>query len=870
MGFFQKKHNEELFSLLESASEASENLFSVRPFDASPAPDALTPEEVLMSGAAASSERNNAANALESLKKRMLNASVSDREDNIISKPKKADNTERSDEPTEIKLNELSSYAEGKTVTEEVKPPEKTLLEKCRPFILDENGKASAMETAPTYKLESVAEILSSESKKTLDMLSEKYDISFDDLGKYTDKKSTEAKKEIKSEPYAEKEVFEDKMPKAQKAENAGAYFISDIDISSSKTSDEKSYSVSDGATIKFTPVSDSDISSRISISSVTRAIDLTGELSQLESEEAEELDGELRLEQTEFEEYVPDEEFEEPKQAKHFLRLLSLKKRRSFIVAFFSVVLTLLIALADMPFITGLILKNTKLCMTVCTVLYGMILLFNIDIFGSVKRIFSRHASTDILAVTSSVSVLAYAVTGILKNEIILNILLLGSAVLSIRAICRFFKASYMLLSFKQISSASPKRAVKLISDPAVTFAMAKGSIDGDVLAAAPQRTEHVDGFMKYSGFGVALGGKLPVIICVSALLSVVLGLACASYFDGIIYGFYSAAAVLCFAAMPISFLTEALPLYSASRRLSKLGAMLAGKTGAEHMEKANAVVLSAEDLFPSGTVTLHKMQVLSDNVIDDTIRRAASVTDSLSSPLASVFKKIAGSGGDFTLPASDTVKYEDKMGISGWVDNKFLFVGNRTLLEAHGIEVPNVEIDKKLLRQGYFPIYVATDNKACALLAVQYNVKPEIARELRKTSALGITMLINSSDPNLTEEMICDYFGLYDDSVKVMSAAGCHMYKNAVTFTDKCFAPAAYKGNPIGLAAIINSANRIKKSEILLTVLYALTSIFGTVIFTYMSFNGSGSPASSLTVLLYELICTAVSYILYLIKKP
>ena len=100
--------------------------------------------------------------------------------------------------------------------------------------------------------------------------------------------------------------------------------------------------------------------------------------------------------------------------------------------------------------------------------------------------------------------------------------------------------------------------------------------------------------------------------------------------------------------------------------------------------------------------------------------------------------------------------------MGISGWVDNKFLFVGNRTLLEAHGIDVPSVETDKKILRQGYFPIYVATDNKACALLAVQYNVKPEIARELRKTSALGITMLINSSDPNLTEEMICAYFGL------------------------------------------------------------------------------------------------------------
>ena len=129
---------------------------------------------------------------------------------------------------------------------------------------------------------------------------------------------------------------------------------------------------------------------------------------------------------------------------------------------------------------------------------------------------------------------------------------------------------------------------------------------------------------------------------------------------------------------------------------------------------------------------------------------------------------------------------------------------------------------------------------------------------------------MLINSSDPNMTEEMICDYFGLYSDSVKVMSAAGCHMYKNAVTYTEKCSAPAAYKGNPIGMPAIINSANRIKKSNLLLTVLYAITSILGAVLFTYMSFDDSGSLTSSLTVLIYNLACTALSYILYLTQKP
>lgn len=208
--------------------------------------------------------------------------------------------------------------------------------------------------------------------------------------------------------------------------------------------------------------------------------------------------------------------------------------------------------------------------------------------------------------------------------------------------------------------------------------------------------------------------------------------------------------------------------------------------------------------------------------------------------------------------------------MGISGWVDNKLLFIGNRTLMEAHGIEVPSVEVDRKILRKGLFPVYVATENKACALITVRYTVRPDIARELRRVSALGVTMLINSSDPNMTEEMICDYFGLYEDSVKVMSAAGCHMYKNAVTPNESCFAPAAYKGNPMGLAAIIGNAGKIKKSNLTLTVLYVVLSVLGAVLFAYMSFDGSGSLMSGASVLLYSLISTAVSYILYLTQKP
>ena len=94
--------------------------------------------------------------------------------------------------------------------------------------------------------------------------------------------------------------------------------------------------------------------------------------------------------------------------------------------------------------------------------------------------------------------------------------------------------------------------------------------------------------------------------------------------------------------------------------------------------------------------------------------------------------------------------------------------------------------------------------------------------------------------------------------------------MYKNAVTFVPHCSAPAAYKGNPVGLAAIISNASRIKKSNILLTTVYVLAAVLGIILFAYTSFDGSGALISSITVLIYSLVSTALSLIFYLTQKP
>ncbi len=865
MGFFSKKVNKELFEILEADEKNNEIGLNdtIHSADRPQAHHALTVDEVMHSGTASDeasvTDRIPTESPLEALKKRMKNMST-------------GEETAPSDYKTEdIKMTAAANEKQS-------------LLEKCKPYIVDETGKDATTPKEPLYRLESVAEILQNDSQRTIDLLSQKYDIMIDDLDKNAEQggisapktaplgdivKQTPPEKPQATPPKEEREVYEESLPEITvKQYQTSLPDISDIDnfVAPKPQAQEKA---SESATIRFTPIkSDAVNGDTAKVMSITNTIDLTNELGDLLL--PEDTEDETTLEESAFDGFSVEEEYNGIQDAKKLIYKLSKAKRNSFLRVIGTVAITVLLCFFELPTFSNLLLTETRIMMAICTGIFSMSVIINSDMFGSFAKFLSKKSTSDVTASLASLGCLLYSGFSIFLSHNDYELCLLASFVLTFRAIGQFMSRSTMLGNLKQISTPNTKKAIALIMDEATTFAMAKDAIEGDVLIAAPRETNTVADFMKYSKFGLFMKGKLPFITVLSLILAAICGLAAASLFGEAIYGIYTAAAVLTLVSTPIIFLIETLPLRSSSKKLNRKGAMIAGKTAAERLEMANAVVLTSNDLFPSGTVTLHNMKVLSDNPIDDTIVKAASLTDAVNSPLSNIFKQIAGTNAAYSLPDSDTVKYEDKMGLSGWVDDELLFVGNRTLMEAHGISVPDVKIDWKILEKGYFPVYIASGNKAMALVVVQYSADPTVVYELKRITDGGVTLLVNNCDPNITAEMICDYLGLYEDSVRIMTNAGVHMYKNALPPVDSCSAPASFKGRTINFISVINSAAKIKKSCILLNVLYVLAICFGLCVFAYLSFSGSTAPVTARTLLLFELGITAATLLIYQAFKP
>ncbi len=842
-------------------------------------PNVLTVDEVL--GRNAHKEENiKSTGALDSLKKRMLNATMTSE-----TKPKevKAEvltqvNTSQVEvaPKAEVPIKVTDEKPEPKDEPKAPKQDSQSLLQKCRPFILDEKGKDTSKDTKPAYQLESVADILKKNNKNAVDDFNQKYDFEADYLGQYVEKKLAEEKMPKKVEdklqpkPEAKSTAPEETIVIGQvkNIQTNVAFTISDIDPLK-KPEKNETKTENNGATITFTPVSLGDTAPVIKVSK-TQQFDLTGEMAIMEDISSSTGGNNVELENSDFDDFVPQNEIKSEIDSKRFLRTYAIQKRNFFLSTAISALLTFILGIIKMPFMTGAVLDETRATMIVCTVVLGLIIVANWDMFLSLANIFKKQSTPDVSAAITSLCVMAYSIVGIINSEIITDLCLLCGIILTVRTLGKFQKFSYLLSNLKQITRKSPKKAVRLLSDPSITYAMAKNSIEGDSLIAAPQESDRIDDYIKYSTYGTFLSGKLPILTVVSLLLSILTFFATAKYFDGLFYGFYAAAAIQCFTSLPILFLIDNLPLFQASIKLNSKGSMIAGKAGAEHIELANAIVLNSDDLFPAGTVTLHDMKVLSENNISDTIIRAAALTRELSSPLFHVFKGIAGDENMQNLPKCDTVKYEERMGISGWVENQPLFIGNHTFMVAHGISVPDFATDLKILRNGYFPVYLAINNTAIALLVVRYSASPTVAKELHNLTKIGVTLLINNTDQNLTNEMICDYLGLYDDSVMVMTASGSNMYKSTLPPTESCSAPATFRGKSIALARILNCANRIRRSNTVLNVMYILSAVLGILMFAYSSFTSANTLLNGGAVLLYALISTVLTVLFYITQKP
>lgn len=499
--------------------------------------------------------------------------------------------------------------------------------------------------------------------------------------------------------------------------------------------------------------------------------------------------------------------------------------------------------------------------------------IIFNFNIIKSIMSLFTSNDDPDLPAALSILGTTLFSIMNLVFDGKFTGLSLVSLFTLLIFNLTKRSFYSRTIKNFSVIGNSENKKAVSIIKNSGATKTIVGNAIDGGALVCCGVNTTNIQNFLKYSYCSDPTASKIKKLSLVGLIFAT--GFAASSLFlnyESLAFPFAVFAAILAITAAPATLLLSNLPFKIAQNRLNLYDAMLTGYSAAEEFDLCNGIALNCRDLFPDGTIRLVDMKLLSPNPFDQSILEAAAVCEKIGSPLAGIFKQVkTTSSYTAETPVVDSVIYEEKMGVSGWINDRRVFVGNRNLMEAHGFSgLPPLELDKKIMRKGYFPVYLASDNVPCALLVVKYSIDQDIGYELRRLCNTGTTILVNNCDPNISANMLCDYFGVYDDAIHIMNKQGSDQFDTITKHKENVSAGAAYNSNAAGLFAILTASINVKKSITAMTVLCIICVVLGITAIGVSIFAAFSQFVTPLYLLLFQIITTLLVCLPPILRKP
>lgn len=385
----------------------------------------------------------------------------------------------------------------------------------------------------------------------------------------------------------------------------------------------------------------------------------------------------------------------------------------------------------------------------------------------------------------------------------------------------------------FAILSSKGEKLAVKRITDDLLAEEIGRPAVPMGVPRVAYFRvTEGTEVYAEEQGYDPAAGflrWYLPVTVAVSVLVSLVYLII--SGLTSWIFAVTLLCGMLAISTPMLMLVSLGTALFAADKKARELKTVIADYRAAEVYGNSHAVALDAMELFPENSVLLHGIKTFSGTRVDEAILDAASVSIRAGGPLSHVFRRMILNKVDM-LHEVDTLVYEQDMGLSGWISGRRILIGNRKLLDNHGIDIPSKDYEERYAKNGRQLVYLSIAGELSAMFVVSYIADPTVHRILKSLTDRRITLLIRTCDQNVTESLVTSVFGLNGYYVELLNAPAGRSFESLVTGTTESEpAEIVSTGGALGILTALAKCRRLRTGVRLFAVLQALVGLAGIV---------------------------------------
>ena len=341
------------------------------------------------------------------------------------------------------------------------------------------------------------------------------------------------------------------------------------------------------------------------------------------------------------------------------------------------------------------------------------------------------------------------------------------------------YFELKRISENFSFIADKKDIYSIGPIEKSETAFEIGRGLLLEDPSVLASQKTLFPRRFIELSRKYYPSDEISKRIIPIGFLASVIVGVLALLVSKNIFSAVTAFSACVCVSIPYFSFIADSISMARISKKLRKKGGMIAGWDAFRVCDNANAVAVDSADVFAQEGGNVYGIHLFSDMQIDEAIIYTASLLIASGGPLGNLFKRVIV-GEVSLLPPVDTLAYEDKLGLSAWIFNRRILVGNADLLKNHNVEIPDQALVERHLSAGRYPLYLSIDGKAAAVFIVSYDVNNINAKLLKKIESNSISLLVRSDDANITDEMVASNLALPRSGVKVLSAVSGDLYKS------------------------------------------------------------------------------------------
>jgi Cation transport ATPase len=352
--------------------------------------------------------------------------------------------------------------------------------------------------------------------------------------------------------------------------------------------------------------------------------------------------------------------------------------------------------------------------------------------------------------------------------------------------------------------------------------------------------RTRHLSNYFRNAcredRCNIMMSRVYPVILILSAAACVVSSLV--GFFQGgsVPDAAFTALCSSLVIGIPITgLLGMEIPLSRICRMLRKKGALLNGWNAVDKFGNTDAFAVNTTELFPRGSIRVRKSFAVNDMEIEDITSVAASVLMSSGGALAEVFGELIRDDPRLRLNV-DSLTYENELGITAWIKNKKVLVGNRHMMELHRVLIPGGglarldEFDAMRKNECFQMLYVAVNSRLMGVYMLEYKAALSARNALLQLIEDGTGIVVYTCDANINIPLIRSVFDIPPRFISIMSNEGSSVY-DSVTFkvTEAQEALIATDGSLRALSSAIRAAALLKNGEGMSLMIQSICFVLG-----------------------------------------